>query len=170
MRPPIPAEFEARAADLGKRLERLPSEATAQGEKVRENLRDLPVFREVLKLVVNCLCYLSSPSREIVNRYPDSEITRAIKEGKTPLERARARNRAARDGYTLINFCGDSLDRDHPTMTTGQEVSAHWRRGHWRNQAVGLARAQHKLIWIRPTLVRKDKASDGIPGHVYNVD
>jgi len=165
----IPEEARRMAENSGKRLRQLPREQTAQGEKVCERLQDLPVFREVLRLVVNCLCYLSSPSRDVTVRYPESAITRAIVEGKTPLERARARNQVSRQGFTLINFCGDSLGMDSPYKDLGRELSAHWRRGHWRNQAVGVARSGHKLIWIRPTLVRKDKADAGVPGHVYDV-
>lgn len=29
----------------------------------------------------------------------------------------------------------------------------HWRKGHWRNQAVGQGRTERKLTWIRPSLV-----------------
>lgn len=158
------------AAAHGKRLRRLPREQTAQGQKVQEMLEGLPVFREVLKLIMNCLCYLSSPSREVVARFPDSGITRAMTGGSTPLERARARNRAVREGYTRIHFCGDSLNHEVGAVPTGRELSAHWRRGHWRNQAVGPGRSERKLIWIRPTLVRKDRADGGIPGHLYDVD
>jgi len=31
--------------------------------------------------------------------------------------------------------------------------STHWRRGHWRNQAIGKERKENKLIWIEPVLV-----------------
>jgi hypothetical protein len=29
----------------------------------------------------------------------------------------------------------------------------HWRRGHWRNQAIGEGRQKRSLVWIRPTLI-----------------
>lgn len=35
---------------------------------------------------------------------------------------------------------------------------AHWRRGHWRNQAHRPQLSLRKLIWIRPTLVAADHA------------
>jgi len=165
-----PDEAKQLAAERGITLASLPAESTAQAQKIRENLKRLPAFREALKLVVNCLCYLSSPSREVTPRYPNSEITRAISQGGTALERARARNRASREGYTLIHFCGDSLEHDYSAFLSGRQLSAHWRRGHWRNQAIGLGRSKHRLIWIRPTLVRRDKADAGVPGHVYDID
>jgi len=168
---PVQASLEAQrmARQAGVDLRNRTAGETAQGQKIRERQEWLPVFRQALKLVVNCLCYLSSPSREVADRYPESELTRRIAEAPTPLERARARNRATREGYTLIHFCGDSLEHETPSMPSGRELSAHWRRGHWRNQAFGQGRSEHKLIWIRPTLVRKDKAADVIPGHKYDV-
>ncbi|HUY15390.1 MAG TPA: hypothetical protein VMX16_17440 [Terriglobia bacterium] len=165
----VSLEAQRMARQAGVDLRSRPAGETAQGQKIRERLEWLPVFRQALKLVVNCLCYLSSPSREVADRYPRSELTRRVTEAPTPLERARARIRAIREGYTLIHFCGDSLEHETPSMPSGRELSAHWRRGHWRNQAIGQGRSEHKLIWIRPTLVRKDKAPEGIPGHKYDV-
>jgi hypothetical protein len=60
-----PDEAKQIAAERGITLASLPAEATAQGQKIRENLKRLPIFREALRLVVNCLCYLSSPSCEV---------------------------------------------------------------------------------------------------------
>lgn len=166
----VPDKARQMAGERGINLVNPPPGATAQEQEVRENLDGLPIFREAVKLVVNCLCYLSSPSREVVARYPESDVTRAITHPASPLERARAEKRAVRKGYTLINFCGDSLDCEVGDVPTGRELSAHWRRGHWRNQALGVRRSERKIIWIRPTLVRKDKADHGVSGHVYDVD
>jgi hypothetical protein len=167
--PKVPPEARSLAGEAGINLASLPPERTAQGQAIRERLEWMPVFREALKLIINCLCYLSSPSREVADTYPDTDLTRRITEAPSPLERARARNQASREGYTLIHFCGGSLERQSRVPSGGRELSAHWRRGHWRNQAFGLGRAQRRLIWIRPTLVRKDKATDGVPGHMYDV-
>lgn len=41
----------------------------------------------------------------------------------------------------------DALDQD------GTPKSPHWRRGHWRHQAVGHGRTQRELRWIRPMLI-----------------
>jgi hypothetical protein len=34
-------------------------------------------------------------------------------------------------------------------------VRLHWRRGHFRQQAIGVGRSQHKTIWIEPMMVGK---------------
>jgi hypothetical protein len=48
-------------------------------------------------------------------------------------------------------------------------MSPHWRRGHFRQQPFGPKLAHRKLVWIMPTIVRRDK---GTPenGHIYLVD
>ena len=35
----------------------------------------------------------------------------------------------------------------------GTSKKPHWRRGHWRQQAVGQGRTQRELTWIRPMLI-----------------
>jgi hypothetical protein len=147
-------------------LQKSPDE-TAQAKTVEERIADLPVFRQVLRLLMNGLCYLSSPSREVNRKYRDSLADQAALPALTKREIQRLR----RDGYTEINFCGESLDRQYGAAFNGKELSPHWRRGHWRNQAVGSLRAGHRLTWIRPTLVRKDKQrQDEVVGHLYRVE
>ncbi len=37
--------------------------------------------------------------------------------------------------------------------------TTHWRRGHWRQQPCGEGRQQHRLLWIRPTLINGARES-----------
>ena len=168
--PPSPdAETVRLANEHGITLMKKPGRDTAQSRVVEERFADLPVFRQVLRLIVNGLCYLSSPSREVVRRYPDNAHERLSR--VSPAKAQSERQRLRQEGYTEINFCGESIDREYAGVFTGRELSPHWRRGHWRNQACGPALSEHHLMWIRPTLVRKDKQAieDTIPGHLYHV-
>ncbi len=47
-----------------------------------------------------------------------------------------------------------AVKRD-PNAETGSHASPrmHWRRGHFRQQAFGVGRTEHKIIWLEPTLV-----------------
>ena len=167
--PQIDPETTRLAGEHGVTLVQKSPEETAQAKTVEERISDLPVFRQVLRLLINGLCYLSSPSREIVRRYPQS-ATGTLTQSTPGLLGKRERQRLRHEGYTEINFCGESLDREYGTGFTGKELSPHWRRGHWRNQACGPARSEHRLMWIRPTLVRKDKqVDDEVAGHIYRV-
>lgn len=42
-----------------------------------------------------------------------------------------------------------------PNAETGTHASPrmHWRRGHFRQQAFGVGRAEHKILWIEPMLI-----------------
>jgi hypothetical protein len=39
---------------------------------------------------------------------------------------------------------------------SGREMSTHWRRGHWAKMACGVGRADRRLVFRRPVLVRAD--------------
>ena len=167
--PPIDPATARLADEHGITLLQKQPEETAQAKTVEERIADLPVFRQVLRLLINGLCYLSSPSRELVRRFPQSAVETVSQTASGALGK-RERQRLRKDGYTEVIFCGESLEREYGTGFTGKELSPHWRRGHWRNQACGPARSEHRLMWIRPTLVRKDKQADGdVVGHVYRV-
>jgi len=167
--PEIDLETARLADEHGITLSQKSPEEITQANTVEERIADLPVFRQVLGLLVNGLCYLSSPSREVVRRYPRSAIETLAQSAAAALGK-RERQRLRQNGYTEINFCGESLEREYGTGFTGKELSPHWRRGHWRNQACGPARSEHRLTWIRPTLVRKEKQADGeVDGHIYRV-
>ena len=166
--PPIDPDTMRLAEAHGVTLRQDP-EKCSQRITAHENRQNLPVFRDVLNLIVNCLCYLSSSNREVTTEFP-AVLERQLDQSRDAVRLRRVREKWLRQGYTQIHFCGRSLDRDAESQPTGRELSAHWRRGHWRNQAIGPALAEHKLIWIRPTLVRKDKAGDDLPGHVYTTE
>jgi len=67
------------------------------------------------------------------------------------------------------NFLGKSYRIRHDAAASGAHASPrlHWRRGHWRHQAVGPREAPgHKLLWIEPVLVsaaapERDEGSAG---------
>lgn len=48
-------------------------------------------------------------------------------------------------------------ESDDTTGSQGTPRKPHWRRGHWRRQAVGPGRAERRLQWIRPMLIRADR-------------
>jgi len=48
-----------------------------------------------------------------------------------------------------------------PAGTSDSNVTPHFRSGHWRWQGVGPGRAQSRLTWVRPSVVRADLVPDG---------
>lgn len=142
-----------------------------------EHLREIysrweSAFPAATRLLVNALCYLGSPHREISERFPNDTpktITRKYASATNPKQRDRVLSKAEAQGFRRIKFLGDSI-QGTVAPGSGDEVSPHWRRGHWRNQAYGSERKQHRLVWIQPTIVKGDQGPPVKGKHLYDVD
>lgn len=131
------------------------------------------VFKEALRLVINGLCYITSYMDNTEERWPDDtpkELLERLNKATNKSSRQKALAELLSRGYSKVKFCGKHTASDRITVVpTGRELTAHWRRGHWRNQACGPELKERKLIWIMPVLVRQDK---GWPeqGRIYSVE
>ena len=71
------------------------------------------------------------------------------------------------DGYAIVRLVGSEVADTFGRAAAGS-VRPHWRRGHWRWQAYGVALALRKRILIKPVMVGAAE-HDGtpLPGHIY---
>lgn len=143
---------------------------TKQKEKCYQSeWEEYVLMDKALRLIVNCICYLNSVDQDIeigaTQRDADDILKQLSKIKKTQLVN-KLKQKLSRFPYSKIHFCGNKLQEQFKLTNDTTEVDPHWRRGHWRNQPFGASLSQTKLIWIRPTIVRKDK---GLPevGHIY---
>jgi len=138
-----------------------------------EMIQSYEIFKESLKLIFNALCYITTYQKDVVTKYPDDSpatLVNKFEHSKKMKDVRRNESKLASMGYTKIHFCDTIIKYPNQVNNdTGREVSTHWRRGHWRHQAYGTGFSEHKLIWIRPTIVRKDKG-EPIKGHIYQVE
>ena len=124
-----------------------------------------------LNLTINCLLYLTLKDKDIQEKFAsDLPLQYQIK-----LEKANTKKRKEtilkdikESGFTKIKFVGNQIQRLSKFIGSTNQLSPHWRRGHWRNQKFGEQLQDKKLIWIMPTIVNKDKGNP-ISGHVYSV-
>lgn len=161
------AKHEAAASDLGVKSR---ARQTAI-DRVAEYQRGFPVFMESLKLVINGLAYLSHYRDDIEKRWVDgtpSSMIEKIEHAVTYKEKQRATSKLLSMGYTIVNLCGMEFDKNSVSNGSGSEMSAHWRRGHWRVQPHGKGRLLRKRVWIMPVLVRSDLELK--EGHIYKAD
>jgi len=131
-----------------------------------------PAFPAATRLLMNALCYLGSPHREVNERFSDDTpktIARKYASATSRKQRDRVLSKAKAQGFRRIQFLGDSIQGAAAVRGAG-EVSPHWRRGHWRNQAHGPERRQHRLVWIQPTIVKGDQGAPVKGKHLYEVD
>lgn len=140
---------------------------------IKELSTGFPVFKEALKLVVNGLCYFTGYRDDIETRWPDDTpplLVDRLKNATKPNAVKKITSELKSKGYTKIHYCGRSIRyQNFKDYTEGASAKApHWRKGHWRNQAYGEKMTQHKLIWIMPVIVGKDKGTPET-GHIYTV-
>lgn len=121
-------------------------------------------------LLVNCVCYLNSTEKDIklyTTNEQATELLRQLEQAKKSQQRTKLTQKLSKLSYSKIHLLGESLQKKYERLIAEKEVEAHWRRGHWRNQPYGKGLMEAKLIWIKPTIVRKDKGSP-VKGHIYN--
>lgn len=142
-----------------------------ENKRVCWNMETFPILKRGLHLVLNCLCYLMTRERDEEMRFPEntpSSMLTKLARATTPKESARTTSKLTAMGYSRIHFCGHRTFINTPHTPSGRELTTHWRRGHLRNQAYGAQYSERRIVWIMPTLVRKDRG-DVTQGHVYNV-
>lgn len=143
------------------------------------NQEAYPTARNVLALICNALCLLSSEPALGPPEWPNQaapSLVNAVVGSNTPKRRRTAAGRLAEDGYFSVRklafqvgSAGQEADGNTNPGSAGREVTAHWRRGHWRRQPHGTALSERRLIWIRPVLVRQDRGEPAT-SHLYAVE
>lgn len=142
------------------------------------NQEAYPTVRNVLALLCNALCLLSAEPVLGAPEWPEqapASLVNAVVSATTAKRRRTAAGRLADDGYfsvSQVDFhlgaAESRVDEAPAPGLDGREVTAHWRRGHWRLQAHGPGLTERRLIWIRPVLVRQDRGEPMV-GHLYTV-
>ena len=131
-----------------------------------------PVYRAALQLVVNALCYVTAYPDDIATVWPEGtpvELLKLFLEGKGKAPQ-RAKSKLAALGYVPVHICGSHVAEMQKLETrVANQPGIHWRRGHWRNQAHGPARALRKLIWVMPMMVGLKAGEEPERGHLYLV-
>jgi len=131
-------------------------------------VRWMPYIKPALNMLSNCLCYLSSPKAEVVERFPPEAPARLVKQATsgTPRERARAESKLQNLGFRTIKLCGQHLAASLGIRPGSKEMPPHWRKGHWWPARVGKGRAEIRMDWRDGVVVNADKGAPDA-GHVY---
>lgn len=139
-------------ADIRAAVERLQSNQTAYAQAVR--------------LIVNGLLYVTAYQQDVRERWQaDTPAKWVEKVSKgSPKEIARNLSKLNAMGYSKVHRVGEYFS----AQSAVTERAAHWRRGHWRNQAFGPAMALRRIRWIRPVAVLGGRIPDEEP-RVYEV-
>ncbi len=131
-------------------------------------VRWTPYITAAMNMLANCLCYLSSPKAEIVERFPPEAPAKLVKQvtSGTPRERARGESKLQNLGFRTIRLCGQNLAASLGIRPGAKEMPAHWRKGHWWPARVGKGRTEVRMDWRDGVVVNADKGAPG-GGHIY---
>ncbi len=168
----VKQHFEQEQIDFPDGLTMVDLSPTLASERIGIIRRRHPVYCAALQLVVNALCYLTAYPDDITSTWPKSapvELVRLVLEGSGK-EVQRAKSKLAALGYVPVHVCGTHVAQMRELeQRIGQQHGVHWRRGHWRRQAHGPARALRKLIWVMPVMVGLKPGEEPETGHLYLV-
>lgn len=133
------------------------------------------LFTNLLQLTINTLFYLSAEPDDVHEGWDLSAPSDLLLQthSEKPGTRRTAENTLRKQGYIKVRFVGKTYSetvKNNPstvTGTSGKTLSPHFRRGHFRRQAYGPARASRKTIFVAPTLVNPGHGD--MPGRIYEV-
>lgn len=138
---PIEAAFESAMAKIRARI---------GGPTLIEQYGWQDELLAAMRPLAKALLYLNCAGVRAEHQRPRAELLQRL-EGIKSAHKRRKLERQAERTYDRIYV------RAPAETTTGLAraggVKAHWRRGHFRNQACGAGLREHRLIWIEPTLV-----------------
>jgi len=145
---------------------RPPEELADIREAVERMLANQTAYAHAVRLIVNGLLYVTAYQQDVRERWQaDTPAKWVEKVSKgSPKEIARNLSKLNAMGYSKVHRVGEYF----AAQSAVTERAAHWRRGHWRNQAFGPAMSQRRLRWIRPVAVLGGRIPDEEP-RVYEV-
>jgi hypothetical protein len=152
-------------------LEEYRCDEIASGDKSGEFAMEFAIISKSIKLILNTICYINAFRNDVKvtsTNEQATELLRQLEQTKKSRKRTKITQKLSKLSYSRIHLLGQNLQNEYERLSTGREVEPHWRRGHWRNQPYGKGLLETKLIWIKPTIIRKDK---GCPnkGHIYEL-
>lgn len=132
---------------------------------------DLKMIYKSICLILNCICYLNSTEKDVKTTTTSEQaniLIHQLENTSKSQQSTKITQKLSKLSYSKIHLLGHNLQKEYERLNTGREIEPHWRRGHWRNQPYSKGLSETKLIWIKPTIVRKDKGSPD-KGHIYEL-
>lgn len=163
-------EIKQLAAEQGIELRSV--QATRAKEELATIARRHEVYLAALKLIINSLAFLTAypeDSQSDWSRTLPADLAKGLSAPSSKV-RVRTQSKLSAMGYSRVTLCGrKAVSGLAAPAAGGGTVAAHWRRGHWRQQAYGPQSSLRKLVWVLPVMVNAGKALTDAPGHIYAV-
>ena len=147
------ADLQRASREIQRQASPVPGALQASEQGVAWHLSNRQALETVPAILANALCYLSAYSQDQQERWPDNapaKLVRQVEHG-SETEKNRALSKLWALEQSRVRWVGKEFERQ--SQVSDRSLQAHWRKGHWRNQAHGPHRQLRKLLWIRPTRV-----------------
>jgi hypothetical protein len=132
------------------------------------------MLRQIAPMLVNAMFYLENPISKPTPRPSRGTPAPWVHEWDHGAQNKRhsLAKKISSQGHTIVHFLclPEGLDVKHkPSHATDSSTkSAHWRRGHWREQAHGPNLSLRKRVLIKPVMVNAHGMNPvDVPGHLY---
>jgi len=129
---------------------------------------------DAMRLVINTTIFITAYRNNVETRWsegtPDA-ISRVADGNGRPKKVVEAKAAAVEGGYYKTHYVSDRFEYTAEGEATGDGVSPHWRRAHWRMQRFGEGLSQRKMILIKQVLVNAAKLASGDlpPGRITTI-
>jgi hypothetical protein len=145
----------AQAVETMVRAPKVEGDATFEEEATRRHLQ------KTLDYTLKVLLYLSIDGAQLTRETAYSDAPRVFPGlGRKKKDQKLAEVETLYDRYLIGPLALSDELRNSSAGEGSTEVSAHWRRGHFRLQAHGPKASLRKVMFIMPTIVRADRLSD----------
>lgn len=132
-----------------------------------EHLKEsVALLKGASSLIINTLFYLENIKDCLPPKKAGRDTPVNLLPGKGVKEH-KVESKLFANGYSMVRLIGSEYENHEDGVLHGSK-SAHWRRGHWRDQRYGEKNKLIKRIWMKPT--RIGVGSIGNPpekGHIY---
>lgn len=117
-----------------------------------------PLLARAMRVVINAFAFMRAFAEDRRTDFPADAPARLVRLARDPVPSVAKRNLSKLQtlGHFEQTTWGERAAHELAAERHRAGPRAHWRRGHWRNQAYGPQLSLRKLIWIRPTLVSAD--------------
>lgn len=120
--------------------------------------QNAPLYTKALRLLGGALAYAQAYPEDSREDWQEGTPAKWVQKAALPgKEGPRSESKLRAMGFWRVRRVGDEFEAADKAQRQGHVgPSAHWRKGHWRNQAHGPQLSLRKLIWIRPVRVLGD--------------
>lgn len=110
-------------------------------------------FKPLLELLIKCLIFINCDLSTQVKVLDRTALEKQLNGLKNPAKRRKLQRKINSSKDYILVTSKDKLEYSSSPSSDSSKVSAHWRRGHFRNQRYGEEFSKTKILWIQPALI-----------------